>query len=131
MRRDEVRKLMRRSEGLWAAAEFHMSRGEYDLAIFNLEQSLQLFLKAVLLEAGVDFPRTHGLRRLFMLLGEVAGKRDLFREFVSAHSLEFASLEDAYITARYFPRDFGREEAERLMEFVRGVKDFVRRFYPA
>lgn len=43
--------------------------------------------------------------------------------------MEFASLEDAYITTRYFPRTFEKEEAERLREFVEKVKDLVRKAF--
>lgn len=40
MRRDEVEKLLDRSRKFKNAAEFHFSRGDYDLAAFNIEQSL-------------------------------------------------------------------------------------------
>jgi HEPN domain-containing protein len=43
---------------------FHFSRRDYDLAAFNLEQSLQLFLKGNLLKIGVEFPKTRTLRKI-------------------------------------------------------------------
>jgi len=105
--------------------KFHFSRGDYDLAAFNLEQSLQLLLKAKLLEGGVEFSKIHGLRRLFLMLGESINKLEKFKKFEARYSLEFASLEDAYITARYFPREFKKEELERLKKFVEEVEKFV------
>ncbi|MBO3769805.1 MAG: HEPN domain-containing protein [Thermoproteota archaeon] len=129
MRRDEVEKLLDRSRKFKNAAEFHFSRGDYDLAAFNIEQSLQLFLKAKLLEKGVEFPKTHTLRKLFLLLGEILNKPDEFKKFSNEKALEFASLEDAYITARYFPRDFEREEAERLFDFVKEVEELIGRAF--
>ncbi|MEM1965720.1 MAG: HEPN domain-containing protein [Candidatus Caldarchaeum sp.] len=75
LRKDEIFTLPRRSEKFRAAADFHMSRGDYDMVVFSLEQSLKLFLKAKLLENGVEFPKTHTLRRLFILLGECLDKR--------------------------------------------------------
>jgi hypothetical protein len=39
--------------------------------------------------------------------------------------LEFSSLEDSYVTARYFPRDFEKEEAVRLLEFAREVEELI------
>lgn len=125
MRREEIEKFLERSRKFRDAAEFHFSREDYDLSAFNLEQSLQLFLKAKLLERGLEFPKTHTLRKLFLLLGEMLGKLEDFKRFVAEKSLEFASLEDAYITARYFPRDFEREEVERLRKFVKEVEEFV------
>lgn len=43
------------------------------------------------------------------------------RELVDKYSLELASIEDAYITSKYIPREFRREEVLRL----RGVVDEV------
>ncbi|MGB9717753.1 MAG: HEPN domain-containing protein [Thermoproteota archaeon] len=129
MRREEVEKLLDRSKKFRDAAEFHFSRGDYDLAAFNVEQSLQLFLKAKLLQKGVEFPKTHTLRRLFLLLGEILRKQDEFKKFGDEKALEFASLEDAYITARYFPRDFEKEEARKLLDFAREVEELVGRVF--
>ncbi|MDW8359016.1 MAG: HEPN domain-containing protein [Candidatus Caldarchaeum sp.] len=126
MRRDEVVFLLQRSQKVRAAADFHMQRGDYDLAVFNLEQSLQFFLKAKLLENGVEFPKTHMLRKLFLLLGECLGKGDVFQRFADEHVIEFSALEDAYITSRYFPREFTREEALRQIRFYEEVVNFVR-----
>ena len=125
MKIDEIRKLKERSRKFKDAAEFHFSRGDYDLAAFNLEQSLQLLLKAKLLEGGVEFPKIHGLRRLFLMLGESINKLEKFKKFEARYSLDFANLEDAYITARYFPREFKKEELERLKKFVEEVEKFV------
>ncbi len=99
------------------------------MAAFNIEQSLQLFLKARLLQKGTEFPKTHTLRKLFLLLGEVLRKSEEFKMFESEKVLEFASLEDAYITTRYFPRDFEKEEARKLLDFSKEVEDFVGRAF--
>ncbi|MBO3798233.1 MAG: HEPN domain-containing protein [Thermoproteota archaeon] len=102
---------------------------DYDLAAFNIEQSLQLFLKAKLLEKGAEFPKTHTLRKLFLLLGEILRKPDEFKRFADEKALEFASLEDACITARYFPRDFEKEEARKLVDFAKEVEELVGRAF--
>lgn len=129
MRREEIDKLLDRSRKFKDAADFHFSRGDYDMAAFNIEQSLQLFLKARLLQKGVEFPKTHTLRKLFLLLGEVLGKSEEFKRFEGEKALEFASLEDAYVTARYFPRDFEKEEAEKLLDFSKEVEHLVGRAF--
>jgi len=43
------------------------------------------------------------------------------REFLERFMLELGMLEDAYITSRYVPREFRREDAERLMAVVEEV----------
>jgi HEPN domain-containing protein len=53
------------------------------------------------------------------------GRGGDFLRFEAERALEFASLEDAYVTSRYFPREFSREEAERLRGFVEEVERFV------
>jgi len=129
VRKEEIKKLLERSKKFKDAAEFHFSRGDFDLAVFNLEQSLQLFLKGMLLKKGIEFPKAHTLRKLFSLLGEGLKNSKEFKEFIAKNSLEFASLEDAYITARYFLRDFEKEESERLKKFAEEVENFVRRYF--
>jgi HEPN domain-containing protein len=39
--------------------------------------------------------------------------------------LEFKALEDAYITSRYFPREFEKIEAEKIIEFTQKVIKFL------
>lgn len=46
-------------------AEYQVSKGFYGLAVFSLEQALQLFIKSKLLENGAEYPRTHSVRFLF------------------------------------------------------------------
>lgn len=129
MRKDEIERLLKRSKEFKDAAEFHYSRKSFDLAAFNLEQALQLFLKANLLKKGIEFPKTRTLRKLFLLLGESLERLEEFKAFVVENSLEFASLEDAYITARYFPREFEKEEVERLKKFVEKVIEIVEKAF--
>ncbi|MEM0487506.1 MAG: HEPN domain-containing protein [Sulfolobales archaeon] len=120
IKRDEVNSLLERSRRFYESALFQIEKGFYDLAMFSFEQSLQLFLKAALLSLGVDYPRTHSIRRLLELVHELTGDENV-KELWVEHSVELALLEDAYITSRYVPRDFKVEEVTR----VRGVVDRV------
>ncbi|MEM2896983.1 MAG: HEPN domain-containing protein [Candidatus Bathyarchaeia archaeon] len=38
-------------------------------------------------------------------------------------------MEDAYVTARYFPREFEREEVERLKKFVEEIMELVEKTF--
>lgn len=99
----------------------------YGLAAFSLEQSLQLFLKAKILEMGVDYPRTHSMRKLLELLFEIVEDTasKVLKNLVGKYSLELASLEDAYITLKYTSREFRREEVLRLKRVVDKVLKVV------
>jgi HEPN domain-containing protein len=121
---EEFEVLLRRSESFYVTALLQAERGMYDLAVFSLEQSLQLFLKGALLKEGVEFPRTHGVRRLLSILAELTGS-DEIKQLLTSYSLELGTLEDAYIVSRYFPRSYTGEEFERLRAAVERVRSVV------
>jgi HEPN domain-containing protein len=123
---EEYEALLRRSDGFLETALMQARAGMYDLAVFSLEQSLQLFLKATLLRVGSDYPRTNSIRRLLELLTEVTGRSEL-RELASRYSVELGALEDAYISSRYIPRIYTKDEFERLRAVVEEVRSNVER----
>jgi HEPN domain-containing protein len=123
-KKEEEENLLRRSERFMETADYQLKRGFYDLAVFSLEQVLQLFLKAKLLANGVDYPRTHSVRALLEALMEVAQEeRSAIKHILDTYLMDLGVLEDAYITSRYVMRDFRREEAERLARVVREVME--------
>jgi HEPN domain-containing protein len=123
---EEYEASLKRSDGFLETALMQARAGIYDLAVFSLEQSLQLFLKATLLRVGADYPRTHSMRRLLMLLTEVTGRSEL-RELASRYSVELGALEDAYISSRYIPRIYTKDEFEKLRAVVEEVRTNVER----
>ncbi|MGC8583897.1 MAG: HEPN domain-containing protein [Thermoproteus sp.] len=125
-RLEEYETLMERSRRFYESAAAQLERGFYDLAAFSLEQSLQLYLKAALLKLGADYPRTHSVRRLLEMVHRLTGDAEL-QEAALRLSVELSLLEDAYITARYVPKEFTKEEVERLKKAVDEVKSVVGR----
>ena len=128
-KREEYEHLLRRSREFYETAILQLEKGFYGLAAFSLEQSLQLFLKAKILKRGIDYPRTHSIRRLSEILSEVVEreKSNVLRKLVDRYSLELAFIEDAYITSKYIPREFRREEVLRLKGVVDEVIEVVSR----
>ena len=128
-KREEYEHLLKRSKEFYLTATLQIEHGLFGLATFSLEQAVQLFLKAKLIMMGVDYPRTHSIRRLLELLAQVVDENSsrILSALVSKYSLELASLEDAYIMSRYFPREFRREDAERLKRIVDEVMSIVSR----
>ena len=123
---EEYEALLKRSNGFLETALMQARAGMYNLAVFSLEQSLQLFLEAAFLRVGSDYPRSHSIRRLLELLTEVTGRSEL-RELASRHSVELGALEDAYISSRYIPRIYTKDEFERLRAVVEEVRSNVER----
>jgi HEPN domain-containing protein len=127
-RREEAEHLLKRSKEFLETAEYQITRGLYGIAVFSLEQALQLFLKSKMLVAGVDYPRTHGVRALLEILSDVESdeKKRSMKNVLSDYLFELGMLEDAYITSRYVMREFTREEAQRLAKTVKEVMNNVK-----
>lgn len=124
-RKEEEENLLRRSKEFLETAEYQASKGFYDIAVFSLEQALQLFLKSKILVEGVNFPRTHSVRELLQILSEIApeNKKSLIKNMLQNYLLELGVLEDAYITSRYVMREFTKQETEKL---TRAVKEIMK-----
>ncbi|ABP95166.1 HEPN domain protein [Metallosphaera sedula] len=56
-------------------ARLNVEKGYYDLAVFNCEQSLQLYLKAILQEPFASEFRSHELKSLLSHLSKLLGER--------------------------------------------------------
>ena len=109
--------LRRRSLGFLEQARVALERSLYDVACFLAEQALQLYLKHALLRVVGDYPRTHSLRRLLGELGRAVDSR-MLEEFVRANRIRLSVLEDAYLMARYFVKEYGREDAEDMVKLA-------------
>ncbi len=122
---EEFNVLLERSRRFCETARMQIEKSFYDLAAFSLEQCVQLYLKAALLKLGVDYPRTHSIRRLLEILHELTGEGRVI-DLVSKYSVELALLEDTYITSRYVGREFKPDEVTRLRRVVEEVIEVVR-----
>ncbi len=119
--REFVETLKRRAERFLVDAEADLESGEYDIALFHVEQAVQLFLKARILSFGVEFPKTHEISTLVKIAGElgVRGLGKLVRE--NRDTVEL--LEHAYISSRYLPISFSKKDVEKALEFARRIRD--------
>jgi len=123
---EEYKYLLERSRRFLETAELQLDRGFYDLAVFSLEQALQLYLKAYLLKLGLEFMKKWSIKRLLELIYKITNSEEI-RGALANYAVELGSLEDAYITSRYFAREYCEEEAKKLLQTVRGVMDIVGR----
>lgn len=64
------------------------------------------------------FPKTHYFNLLINILAEVYNASSI-KDFYQENILQFTSLEDAYLTSRYLPKEFTKEEVEKLIAFVK------------
>jgi len=111
--------MKRRAKNFIFNARHLIEEGIYDLAAFNAEQAAQLYLKATLLELIGDYPRTHSLITLLSELRRV--NEGLVTGFVRENRLKLHALEDAYLTSRYFLKEFDEDDAKKLLEISEEV----------
>lgn len=126
-RAEERDVLIRRSREFLVEAEEAMRGGRFDLACFLAEQSLQLYLKARLLELTGEYPRTHYIRVLLARLLEALpeGRKEAVLRFIRSNRAGLSELEDAYIMARCSTKAFGEDDARDLVDLVRRTVDLL------
>ena len=120
MHKEEVELFLRRARNFLEGAKQRFERQDWDLTCFMAEQSVQLFLKAIILEKGGEFPRTHSLRQLFSILSNLTKNRELKYDRKS-----LLLLESAYLNSRYINFSYNKEDAEEILKIVEEVLDLA------
>jgi len=115
-----IKKLIKRSERFFVNALRDFEEKEYDVAMFNLEQSLQLFLKAKILSKGIQFPKTHEIEKLIEFLSKIEKEIKLDEK----EKKVLKNLEQAYISSRYLPFSFSEEDVRDAIKLVKKIRDF-------
>jgi len=114
---EETEFLKKRAKEFWQRAKEDFLKARYNLCALDTEQAVQLWLKYLIFLKAGDFPKTHYFERLIDSLSDIYNTSSV-KEFYKANILQFSSLEDAYLTSRYLPKEFSKDEAEKLMEFA-------------
>lgn len=122
----EVNLIRDRALRMLNSAKKNLIDGDYDIAAFMADQAVQLYLKSVILELTGEMPRTHAIRQLFTIIRTISAKPNDVDMFVSRNRSLLIRLEDTYISSRYFPREYEKEEAEELILFAEEVVKFVK-----
>lgn len=124
MKEKNVDFLKRRAKEFWERAKEDFREKRYNLTALDVEQAIQLWIKYLIFIKAGDFPKTYYLNRLFHELSQVYDCNEIF-EFYKKHPLEVRSIEDAYITSRYLPREFTEEEVENILKFAETIFKFL------
>jgi len=120
---EEVALLRSRAKSFLARAEDSLAEGDYDIASFLAEQSLQLYLKSILLEELGDFPRTHSISFLIQQIRKIPNRQQL-TVLLEKRSDIIRLMEDVYIASRYLPRRYSEEDARLLVNAAKEVLRF-------
>ena len=125
--REEVELYLKRAEKLKKNAEFNFENRDYDLAMFHIEQAMQLLIKAKMLDLKGYFERTHSLRKLLSDLkgiGEGIEASEI-ESFLRKYRTELRNLERAYITSRYYFEEFFKEEVEEAFKALDELREIL------
>ncbi len=122
---DEYHILKSGSEGFLDSVQYQLDKGYFTVASSSFHRSSELFLKSRLLIHGEEYPRTHSLESLIEIIANATEKKCPAREFLNTYIMELALLEDAYITSRYFSREYSREEIIRLQRVAKEVVNAI------
>lgn len=86
---------------------------------FHAQQCIEKYLKALLVNHGLVFERTHNLAALAKLLGERAGPLPMSAE-------EFASFNPCAVTFRYGDREIEVMDRGRIMALLSTFRTWAR-----
>ncbi len=120
----------KRAADFYENAKTLYEKEKFDLAMFNLEQSLQLWLKYFIGIKLGDFPQIHSLIHLLKEFGKVYEKVSEVEEFIKNEIAEIELLNNAYINARYLPflytkehLDAGMKAYEKIIKFLQKIQN--------
>jgi len=123
--KEDVEIFLDRARKFENASEYFAEQGIYDLSAFHVEQAFQLYLKFILAKELGYFPKTHSLSKLFKELARIDKK---FHDFYEENEIILKDIEDAYILSRYFPRDYSKEEVDKMIEVLRKFKEVFKKW---
>jgi len=118
--KEKVDLFFERAQSFLKGAYERFKDRDWDIACFMAEQSVQLHLKAFILEKTGDFQITHSIKGLFGILYNLS-KDDRFK--YDRQNLRF--LEAAYFNARYFTINYDKKDAEDALKIVEEEQKLV------
>ena len=124
MRKEKIKTFEERADAFLDTAWYNFQNKRYDLAAFNIEQAVQLYVKTKLLKLTGEFPRTHNLVVLLKELSSVFKEKEV-EEFIKNEIESLTKMADIYITSRYYDREFYKEEVENLFNFAKKIKELL------
>jgi HEPN domain-containing protein len=117
--------LKERADEFVKLAEYAYKRKRYDLAMFNLEQAIQLYLKYKIWQKLGDFEKTHSITKLLKDFGRVYKKSKAVNKLIKENRKLINGLEVAYIESRYLPAQFFKEDVDKTFEFLNKLKKLI------
>ena len=124
---DESNSMIEKSRRFLLNAERNMDEGFIDVGAFNANQSLELYLKALLLKESGDYPHTFDLKNLLRNLADLSNVdvKKKIELFLNEKSLVLSLLQDAYLTSRYFSTSYSSDDLNEMISVVKHIKEII------
>jgi HEPN domain-containing protein len=113
LHKEQVDLLLTRGKNFLESAKNRYNNEDWDLTCFFAEQSVQLYIKAVILELTGGAPRIHSLRKLLALLGQTVDDR------INYDRKSILFLENAYFNARYLAFRYEKQDAKEALRIAK------------
>ena len=124
---DESNSMIEKSRRFLLNAERNMDEGFIDVGAFNANQSLELYLKALLLKESGDYPHTFDLKNLLRNLADLSNVdvKKKIELFLNEKSLVLSLLQDAYLTSRYFSTSYSAGDLNEMISVVKHIEEII------
>ncbi len=102
-----------------ASREFRArKRPNYDAACFHAQQAIEKYLKALLIENGRSFPKTHDLIEISKLCVDIIPNLLLFE-------VDLTYLTQYAVAFRYPGESAVKKEAETAVKYMKDLRDLI------
>jgi len=119
--------LKKRAGEFFENAKDLIRKEKYPLAAFNLQQSVQLYLKYYLFLKLKKYPKIHLIGELLKGIGKTYKKEKEVEKIIEKNANVISDLDQAYLTARYLPAEFFKPQLENMLNFVEELITFLKR----
>jgi HEPN domain-containing protein len=117
--------LKERAEKFLRNAKNLLKDGDFDLAAFNFEQAAQLFLKYYLFISVGSYPFSHSIEELLLETLKIHPRKEEIESILENQKEILKDLEEAYISSRYLPSSFLKNQVEKMDQFVENLKEIL------
>jgi len=117
--------LKNNSKDFFKEGERNLNEGKYNLAMFHLEQALQLGLKYKLYELTGTYDKTHDIIILLNRVIELT-KDNKLKEIMDMEYITLELVKQAYISSRYLPFTYDKKSAEKAYQVVKNILNVLR-----
>lgn len=101
-------------------AEDDLRNGRYNLAMFHLEQALQLALKYKLFQLTGSFQKTHDIVTLLDQVIELTNNENLRKTRIN-EAVALSLLRQAYVASRYLPYRYDEVTVRKVYSLVKVI----------